>query len=119
MVRYGLEVLHYCTHLFLLHQLRIWAVIHDLFSKDWRGERTVYVLCTDVFELPIEYEFVSLYPQADCRLLPEQDECEDVTVLKIVLAMARCFGGGAISIPFPDRQRKTRMDRFHRIRYYQ
>ena len=102
MVRYGLELLYYSTHLFLLHQLRIWTVIHDLFSKDRRGERTVYVLCIDVFELPIENEFVSLHPQTDCRLLPEQDECEDVTVLKIVLAIVRNLRGGIIPIPFPD-----------------
>lgn len=70
-------------HLLLLHKLRVWAVIHHVFTKNWGGERAVDFLRIQVFVLSIEYEVITLHPQAYSRLLPEEYEGKDVTILQL------------------------------------
>lgn len=70
-------------HLLLLHKLRVRAVIYHVFPENWGGERAVDFLRVQVFVLSIEYEIVSLHPQAYSRLLPEQYERKDVTILQL------------------------------------
>ena len=103
---WALAALPFSTHLFLLHQLRIWTVIHDLFPEDRRGQWTVYLLRIDIFELSIEYKFISLHPQTDCRLLPEQNKGENVTVLEIGSAWVRCLENAAFKYLLPTAEEK-------------
>ena len=74
------------THLLLLHKLRIRAVIYHVFPKHWSGERAVDFLRVQVFVLPVEYEVITLYPQAYSRLLPEEYERKDVAILQLTSA---------------------------------
>ena len=70
-------------HLLLLHKLRVWAVIYHVLPKHWGGERAVDFLRVQVFVLSIEYEVISLHPQAYSRLRPEEYEGEDVAILQL------------------------------------
>ena len=69
------------VHLLLLHQLRIWAVIHDISPKHRCRERTIHLLRVDIPQLPVQDEIIALRSQAHRRLLAQQDEREDIAVL--------------------------------------
>lgn len=69
------------AHLLLLHQFRIGAVVHHVLPEDRCGEGAVYFLRVEILVLPIEDEIVPLDPQTHRRLLPEQDECENIAIL--------------------------------------
>ena len=73
-------------HLLLLHKLRVRAVIYHVFPKHWGGERAVDFLCIQVFVLSIEYEVITLHPQAHSRLLPQEYEREYVAILQLTSA---------------------------------
>ena len=68
-------------YLLLLHELRIGTIIYNILAKYRRGQRSIDFFRIYIFQLPIQYEIVAFRAQADCGLLPEQDECEDVAVL--------------------------------------
>ena len=70
-------------HLLLLHELRVRTVIYHIFPKHWSGERAVDFLRVQVFVLSVEYEVISLHAQAYSRLLSEEYEREDVTILQL------------------------------------
>ena len=70
-------------HLLLLHKLRVRAVIYHIFPEHWGGERAVDFLRVQVFVLSVEYEIISLHPQAYSRLLPEEYERKDVAILQL------------------------------------
>lgn len=73
-------------HLLLLHKLRVRAVIYHIFPKHWGGERAVDFLRVQVFVLPVEYEVITLHPQAYSGLLPEKYERKDIAILQLTLA---------------------------------
>lgn len=69
-------------NLFLLHELRIGAVVDNIATKDRSGQDGVDFLSIDVLELSVENEVVSGRPNSDGGLLAEKHEGEDVTKLK-------------------------------------
>ena len=69
------------SHLLLFHELRVGAVIDDVFAENWRGERGVDVFGTDIPQLAIEDEFVALRADIDSHFPPEHDEGEHIAVL--------------------------------------
>lgn len=74
----------------MLHELRIWAIEHDILSKDRRRERRIDLLRREIAELAIQDEVVSIGTQTDGRWLSEQDEREDVSILaRFSLARAK------------------------------
>ena len=68
------------AYLLLLHQLSIWAVVHDISPKHRCRERTIHLLCVDISQLPVQDEVIALRSQAHRRLLAQQDEREDIAV---------------------------------------
>jgi len=73
--------------LFLFHELRVWAVVHDIGTEHRRSQRTVYLLCIDILELPVKDEVVAFHAQANRGLLAKQDECEDITILHNIVRL--------------------------------
>lgn len=69
------------THLLLLHQLGVGAVVDNIFAKDGRRQHTVDQLGIDIAQLPIEDELVALSTQIHRRLLPQEYKREYITVL--------------------------------------
>jgi hypothetical protein len=69
------------AHLFLLHELRIGAVIDDILPKDGCAERGVYLLRIHVLELAVQDEVVPLRVQAHCHLPSEENEGKHIAVL--------------------------------------
>lgn len=74
------------TDLLLLHQLRIRTIINDARSKNWRCQRTVYILRIQVLVFSVEYEVVPFDAQIYSGLLSKKNECEDIAILRIELA---------------------------------
>ena len=72
------------AHLLLLHELRVRAVVHDVLAEDGPGEWVVYLLGVDILDLAVQDEVISRRVQANCGLLPEEDECEDVAILPCI-----------------------------------
>lgn len=73
-------------YLLLLHELRVGAVVHDIASKHRRSQNSVDLLGVDVLELAIEDKVVSVGTNSDSGLLSKQNEGEDISVLKTMLA---------------------------------
>ena len=69
-----------CTHLLLLHQLAVRAIIDHILPKDRCSQGRIHLLRIDIFQLPIQNKFISLRPQAHGRLLPQQNEREHISV---------------------------------------
>lgn len=67
--------------LLLLHQLRIWAVIHDILAEDRCGQRRVDLLGVDILQLAIEDQVVALCAQTHRGLLSQEDEGKHIPVL--------------------------------------
>lgn len=71
------------THLLLLHQLGVGAVIDDISSEDGSGQDTVNLLGVDILELAVENKVVSSRAHSHGRLLAEQDKGKHVAILSI------------------------------------
>jgi hypothetical protein len=70
------------SHLLLFHELRIRAVIDDVFSKNRGSERGVDLFGIDILQLAVEDEFVALCADIDGHLPPEHDEGEHIAMLR-------------------------------------
>lgn len=92
------------THLFLLHEFGVGAVIDDVLAKHRRCQDRVDVLGGDILDLSVEDELVALCSNVDGSLLAEQDEGENVAKFRSVL-VEECHGVHAIrnSAPY-DRE---------------
>lgn len=69
------------THLLLLHQLGVGAVVDNIASEDGGGQDGVDILSVDVLELSIEDEIVSSRANSHGSLLAEENESENVAIL--------------------------------------
>jgi hypothetical protein len=69
------------THLLLLHELRVRAVIDDTSTENRRGKLSVDLFGVHVLELAIEDELIALRSKVYSRLLSEENEGEDVAIL--------------------------------------
>jgi hypothetical protein len=69
------------THLLLLHQLGVGAIVDNILAKDGCGQHSVDLLGIDILQLPIEDELIALSAQIHRRLLPQEDKCENITIL--------------------------------------
>jgi len=69
------------AHLFLLHELRVGAVVHDILAKDRCAERGVDLLGVDVLDLSVEDEVVAGGVEAHSHLAAEEDKGEDIAIL--------------------------------------
>lgn len=69
------------THPLLLHQLSVWAIVYNILAEHRRSQRTVDLLCAQVFQLPIQNKFVPFSAQTHCRLPSEQYKGKDIAVL--------------------------------------
>lgn len=85
-----MSVFHYVqySHLLLLHELRVRAVIDDTCTENWRGEVGVDLLRVHVLQLSIEDELVAGCSKVYSRLLPEENEGEDIAIL---FKLTSCF----------------------------
>lgn len=70
------------THLLLFHELRIRAVVHDILAKHGASQGVVDLFGVDVLGLAVQDEVVTLGIQADGHLPAEQNEGEDIAVLR-------------------------------------
>ena len=68
------------AYLFLLHQLRIGAVIHNILAKYRRGQWAVNLFGIDISEFSIENEVVAFCSKTDSGLFTQQDKGEDISV---------------------------------------
>jgi len=69
------------AHLFLLHELRVGAVVDDILAKDRCAERGVDLLGVDVLDLSVEDEVVAGGVEAHSHLAAEEDKGEDIAIL--------------------------------------
>jgi len=70
------------AHLLLLHELPVWAVVHDVMTKDGGGERSVNLLGVHILELAVQDEIIALCSEKDGGFLAQEDEGEDIPVLE-------------------------------------
>jgi hypothetical protein len=70
-----------CIHLLLLHQLAVRAIINHILPKNRCSQRCINLLGINILQLPIQDKLVALRPQTHGRLLPQQNEREDISVL--------------------------------------
>jgi hypothetical protein len=57
------------TNLFLFHQFRVGAIIHDILSENRGTEDGVDLLGIHILELAIQDELIALCSQINCCLL--------------------------------------------------
>jgi hypothetical protein len=69
------------THLLLLHQFGVRAVVNDVLAEDRGGEDGVDLLGADVSDLAVQDELVALGADINGGLAAQQDEGEDIAVL--------------------------------------
>ena len=74
------------THLLLLHELRVGAVVHDILAKDRCAERGVDLFGVDVLDLSVEDEVVACGVETNSHLATEEDEGKDIAILPPVSA---------------------------------
>lgn len=70
------------TNLLLFHKLGVWAIINDIAAEYRCREGGVDFFSADISKFSVEDEVVSCCSDVDSSLLAEQDESEDITVLK-------------------------------------
>lgn len=51
-------------------------------SEHWGGERGVDILRANILKLAVQNEIISLCTEKNSRLLAQQYECEDVSILE-------------------------------------
>ena len=68
--------------LLLLHELRIRTIVNHILPKHWSCEGAVDLFCVQIFVFSIQDKIISLHTQADCGLLSQQNECENVAILE-------------------------------------
>lgn len=68
-------------YLLLLNELRVRAVIHNIRSKDRRGQLAINLLSIDILQLSIENKLIAIRPQIYGSLLAQKNEREDITML--------------------------------------
>lgn len=71
------------SHLLLLHQLGVGAVVDDIASEDGGGQDGVNLLSVDILELSVEDEVVSSGAYSHGGLLAEENKGENVAILSI------------------------------------
>ncbi len=86
------------TYLLLLHELRIRAIIYDIFAKDGRAQRGVDLLCIDVLDLSIQDEVIARCVQAHCHFTAEEDKGINVAILCTISIMS--YVRGEIGLTF-------------------
>ena len=59
------------THLLLLHELRIRAIVNNISTKDWGSQDSVDLLGIDILELSVEDEVVTGWTHRNSRFFPE------------------------------------------------
>lgn len=69
------------TYLFLLHELRVRTVIHNIASKDGSREWAIYLLRVDIFQFAVEDEVVPFRSKTYGGLLSKEDKSKDVAIL--------------------------------------
>jgi hypothetical protein len=65
----------------LFHELRIGAVIDDVFAENRGGERGVDIFSIDILQLAVEDEFIALCADIDSHFPPKHDEGKHIAVL--------------------------------------
>jgi hypothetical protein len=79
-------------YLLLLHELRVGAIVDNSGTEDWGGKFSVDLLGVDVLEFAIEDKLVASSSKVYGRLLSEENEGEDITILlKSAWSFARYF----------------------------
>lgn len=73
------------SHLLLLHQLGVGAVVDDITSEDGGGQDSVNLLSVDILELSVEDEVVSSRAYSHGGLFAEENKGENVAIL-----LAKC-----------------------------
>ena len=69
------------AYFLLLHELRIWYVVDDAFTKDRRRQDGVDFLGVHIFDLCIQDKLVAFGPKVDSDLPTKKNEGEDIAVL--------------------------------------
>jgi hypothetical protein len=69
------------AHLLLLHELRVWAIVDHIATENRCREIAVDLLGVHILELAIENELVACCAEIYGRLLPKENEGEDVAIL--------------------------------------
>lgn len=69
------------SHLLLLHQLGVGAIIDDIGSKHRSGQGRVDLFGADITQLAVQDELVTLGTQVDSRLFAEENKGENVAIL--------------------------------------
>jgi len=65
----------------LFHELRVGAVIDDVFAENRGCERRVDLFGIDILQLAVEDKFIALCADIDSHLPPEHNEGEHIAVL--------------------------------------
>lgn len=82
--------------LLLLHKLGVGAIVDDIGAKDGSGQGAVDFFGVDILELSVQDEVVALGTEADSRLLAEQNEGEDIAVLRTRESVVEAWGQGLL-----------------------
>jgi hypothetical protein len=69
------------SHLLLLHELGVGAVVDNILAEDGSGENGVNLLSADVLELSVENKVVSGGAHSNGGFLAEEDKGEDIAEL--------------------------------------
>lgn len=71
------------SHLLLLHQLGVGAVVDDIASEDGGGQDGVDILSVDILELSVEDKVVSSRANSHGGLLAEENKGENIAILPV------------------------------------
>ena len=71
-------------YLLLLHQLGVWAIVHDVLAKDGRSQWRVDLLGIDVLDLSIQDKVVARRVQTHGHLAAEENKGKDIAILLLV-----------------------------------
>ena len=100
------------THLLLLHQLRVGAVIDNILTKDGSSQRAINLFCVNILELSVEDEVVAFCIEADSHLAAEENKGEDIAVLLPISALSHRYQ--AYNVPSSAAQRRTCTGRYRK-----
>lgn len=70
------------AYLLLLHKLSIWAVVYHMTPKHRSCKWGIDLFGADISKLAVQNEIVPLGAQVDGCLLTEENECEDIAILR-------------------------------------
>lgn len=69
------------SYFLLFHQLRIWAIVYHALAKNWGRQRCIDRFRIDIFQLSIQYEFVSFRAQTHGDFFAEENKGKYITIL--------------------------------------